>query len=231
MPPKTKKPPNPKGKYIIYSNHSRPPLEIDVMNYVSFDPGRRNFDIRFECRGTNYITTREHAKYVIPMQRKKSGTGTISETITTIVDMLDHYSYLLKDTHIALVEDQMCANDDMMMIYTCVITYFVCKYPQMFVAAPVARLKCDALGMPKNKDYDLKAWGEGMAMRLARERKDNVFIGFIDAQKAEIQRLKDTGAKAADIKVKVDDSTDNLIQIEAFCVQVGYKTTKQIMKK
>lgn len=218
MPPKKS---NPKGKYIICSNHVSIPGERDVTNYVSFDPGLNNFDIRFESRGPGEITTRAHAKYVVPIERHRTSTGTYSVAVSTIVDILDSYQHLLEDTHIVLIEDQMCVNNNMMLVYTGLVTYFLCKYPNMLVVAPVAKLKGTLPGAPpKMKHDELKAWGEGMATRLATQRKDYKFLAFLEAQRSA----------SKDKKAKVDDSTDNLIQIEAWCIHVGYKSTAQLLR-
>lgn len=230
MPPK-KKVPNPKGDYIIYSNHDELPKQGPVLNFVSFDPGQKNFDIRLESRDRNAIVTRAHAKYDIPMKRSRTSIGTYSEVITYIVGLLDSYSHFLGDTHIALIEDQMNVNNGMMMVYTSIITYFVCRYPDMVVIAPSSKLKGKCLGAPDMTRHELKAWGVGKATRLALQRNDRVFLDFLDAMTAEIKRQKDSGVPAAKIKVKLDDSTDNYIQIEAFCTLVGYRTTKKVYGK
>lgn len=230
MPPK-KKPSNPKGSYIIYSNHDELPKQSPVMNFLSVDPGENNFDIRFECRSTESITTREHSKYKVPMDRTRTSIGTYSEVITFITALLDSYTHLLVDTHIALIEDQMNVNNDMMMIYTTILTYLVCKYPNMVVVAPSSKLKGTALGVTGMSRHELKAWSVGKARRLAIQRGDDVFLSFLDAMSDEIQRLKDSGVPASKIDVKLDDSTDSLIQIEAFCALVGYRLTEHVYRK
>jgi hypothetical protein len=218
MPPKKrKKTPNPKGNYIIHSVHTElPEEEEDVMNYVSFDPGKKNFDIRFESRSDDSIKTLQQAKYVIPYLRTKTWTGTSSEAVITVINILDSYSKLLKNTHVALIEDQMCINNDMMYLMTIIITYFLCRYPKMLVVTVSSRLKGTNLGAPpKISRKELKAWGEYKAKALARSRGDVKFLNYLTAQSKGLPPSK----------VKIDDSTDNLIQIEAFCVEAGYRLT------
>ena len=215
MPPK-KKTSNPKGQYIIHSNHDKLPDELETMNYISFDPGAKNFDVRFESRSHD-ITTRAQAKYDVPFARTRTCTGTISKATVYIVDILDSYAPLLQDTHIALIEDQMCINNDMMHILSVLVTYFVCKYPHIVVIAPSPMLKGRELGAPDLPRKELKEWGEVMARDLARRRGDRKFLRYLDAQSVGLCKSK----------IKTDDSTDNLIQIEAFCVVAGYKLTRK----
>lgn len=220
MPPK-KRTSNPKGQYVIHSRHDRIPDELETMNYVSFDPGQKNFDVRFESRGKD-ITTRAQAKYVIPFARTRVNTGTISEATLYIVDILDDYEDLLASTHIALIEDQMCINNDMMHIISVLITYFVVKYPTIVTISPGSKLKGTMLGASKMSRPELKTWGEDKAIDLAQRRGDRKFLRYLDAQS-----IDSIGKKLCKSKIKIDDSTDNLIQIEAFCVVAGYKLTRR----
>ena len=227
MPPKTvsgktvtkrKKKANPKGKYIIHSLHTELPEEQDVTNYVSFDPGANNFDIRFESRRLDGILTLKQAKYVIPFERTRISTGTKSRALTSILEILDSYEDLLRDTHVALMEDQMCINNDMMYLMTAILTYFLCKYPKMFVVSVSSKLKGINLGAPPKLTRDqLKDWGEDEAKILAIARGDRKFLRYL-----EVQSIGKTPSQ-----IKIDDSTDNLIQIEAFCIEAGYRTTSR----
>lgn len=216
-----KKQNNPKGKYTIHSRHKTFPVEAEVMNYVSFDPGKNNFDIRFESRRTNEIITLKQAKYRIPYSRTKNNAGTSSYLWRSVVNILDGYSDLLDETHIALIEDQMAINSDMICLMSCLIMYFLCKYPKMFVVTLGAKVKSKNLCAPNVPRPQLKAWGEHVAIVLAIVRKDIKFLEYLREQ-AEDKRPSE---------VKIDDSTDNYIQIEAFCIEAGYRLTETIYKK
>ncbi len=211
----TKKKSNPKGRYIIHSNHERLPIEKHVMQYIAFDPGEDNFDIRIEQRYMSQfgeycalIKTIKQTREKIVYQRSKSGTGTKSISTQCVIDILNKLSKYLDKTDIVLIEGQMNVNNTMMHLQYTIISYFLITKPHIFVAEISSKLKTINLGNPpKMSYYKTKKWGERKAIELAKIREDKKFIKYIESLD------------------KIDDSTDNYIQIEGFCVEACYQNT------
>lgn len=218
-----KRKPNPKGKYIIHSKHKKIPKHKPDMLFISFDPGKNNFDIRIERRRStpgskvcDSIETIIQSRRVVDYQRKPVNTGTRSISTQSIVDTLDNYSVYLDDLDVVIIEGQMDINNDMMHMQSTIITYFLIKYPGVLVLEPSSKLKGVNLGAPPGLSKpQLKSWGVDKALWLANKRGDDVFIDYIDAQIRGLPKSK----------WKIDDDTDNLIQIEAVCVEIGYPLT------
>ena len=210
---------NPKGHYTIFSPHSCLPVEKDVMTYITFDPGEYTFDVRVErrTRGTtgtcSLVETVAQNKHRINCQRDTiTGTGTVSMYFSCVTSIIEEYRKYLDELDIVIVERQMEANTAMMVLQTTIVSYFLFQYPAAFVVDMSARMKGDHLGAPVKHTYDqLKAWGITRALALAAKRGDTVFIAYITAQ-------RDAGGK-----IKMDDDTDNYMQAESFCAEVGYQ--------
>ena len=240
---------NPKGRYTIHSSHKAIPEEKDIMTYISFDPGEDTFDIRVETRlrGDKHcssISTVAQGKHPINYTRVTSesskGTcsasddihaaskstcstskGTCSVVVSSVIAILDSYMSWIPTPDVALIERQMEVNTNMMILQTIIATYFILRHPAMFVVDISPKLKGDNLGAPaKMTRPKLKAWGIIKAEHLATLRGDNVFLKYISDQRV--------GKKKSEYKI--DDDTDNYIQVEAFCVEVGYQTTRAVCK-
>ena len=217
---------NPKGRYIIHSNHKSIIEEQDVMDYISFDPGEKNFTIRLErrVRGKDKyckeILTLEQAKIPISFQREIVGKGTKCFSTKQIIEALDKYEEYYADMSVALIEGQMAINYNMMHLQGVLISYFLLKYPHIMVVEISSKLKGIKLGSPDLARHYLKKWSIDTAEQLAILRKDKVFLDYIAKQKA--------GKKKSEYKI--DDDTDNYIQIEAFCIEVGYQITEPVKK-
>lgn len=222
MPPKKKA--NPRGKYVIHSDHKSLPLEKAIMYYISFDPGEFNFDIRVEKRVSkekndycSSIKTISQARYEIDYQRKKNGAGSNSRATLEVFEILNNYTKYFKKVDIVLIEGQMESNRPMMHIQHTLICYFLAQYPEITVIEISSKLKGKCLGAPKDLTrHFLKKWSIEMGMKLAVARNDTKFINYIEEQTE--------GKKKSEIKI--DDDFDNYTQIEAFCVQAGYRLTK-----
>lgn len=228
----TKKPHNPKGRYIIHSDHKKLPKERDETNYISFDPGQTNFTVRLESRTANrakhgrYCTTIEtlaQAKHTVTFQRVLLDNKKATRCLSTIelVAVLDSYIEFYDKVNIALVEGQMAINYNMMHMQSVIISYFLLKYPHIVVVEISAKLKGTNLGATNLNRTQLKKWGIEKARYLAEQRGDKFFLDYLDKQ------VKGKPKKDC----KIDDDTDNYIQIEAFCVEVGYQLTKTAKSK
>ena len=232
MPPKKRggRAPNPKGRYIIHSHHIEPPEEKDIMTWISFDPGEKNFDVRIEKRVYNRfgttcsaITTEEQARHILQLDRvqlkeKSKIVRTVSYYFQDIIDTLDSYKNRLGNLDIVVIEGQMDINNAMIYLQSSLITYFLINYPDAFVVEISSKLKGKNLGAPEGLSRpQLKRWNGEMALNLAERRGDKVFIEYI--------RMQTEGKKASEIKT--DDDTDNYSQIEACCVEFGYQLTPE----
>lgn len=215
---------NPKGRYTIFSSHCDVPAEKDVMTYITFDPGEYTFDVRVEkrTRGTDgaLVETIAQNKHLVNYQREATaGTGTVSFFFSSVTAIIEGYRKHLTQLDIVIVERQMEANTAMMVLQTAIVSYFLFHYPNAFITDISPRLKGDHLGAPAVHDYkQLKAWGVGRALALAEKRGDTWFIAYIEAQRNGQGREK------------LDDDTDNYMQAEAFCAEVGYQLTGGIVK-
>lgn len=212
---------NPKGRYTIFSPHLSLPKEKDVMTYITFDPGEYTFDVRVErrTRGVDcclLVETVEQNKHRVNCQREAvKGTGTASFFFSSVTSILEEYRKHLSDLDIVIVERQMEVHTGMMVLQTTIVSYFLLCYPGVFVVDISPRLKGDHLGAPAVHDYkQLKAWGVGRALALAEKRGDALFLSYIDSQR-----------KGKKSQWKLDDDTDNYMQAEAFCAEVGYQLT------
>lgn len=234
-----KKPSNPKGSFIIHSDHSQPPPRKHKMIIMSFDPGENNFDIRIEKRvsskGEKYcssITTVFQERLQINYKRKKyplvgGRYYTTSESTRSIINKMDYLSKYLHTTDsdgniiskldILIVERQMEINRYMMDMMHTLITYFLVKYPTSFVIEISSKLKSKNMGAPKLSRPKLKEWTADLAEDIAERRDDQVFLDFL----SEL------------IKTGMDkyDSTDNLVMIEATCIEIGYPLTPKKKRK
>ena len=220
MPPKKS---NPKGRYIIHSNHTSLPVERQTMHYISFDPGRKNFDLRIERRNMSQVGTTcasiktvIHQRLVVNYARSTHKAGafiyTTSESTLAIIAILDNVARLLEHVDIALIEGQMDTNREMMHMQHTIITYLILRYPNIVVVEPSSKLKSKNLNAPPNLNrYHLKKWSVVAGKEYATLRGDKKFL----------RHLKELEA----LDIKLDDSTDNLLQIEAMCVEAGYQLT------
>jgi len=191
------------------------------MTYITFDPGEYTFDVRVErrTRGANgccsRVETVEQHKHLVNYQRETiKGTGTASFFFSSVMSILEDYRKHLAELDIVIVERQMEVNTAMMVLQTAIVSYFLFHYPSALVVDISPLLKGDHLGAPAVHDYkQLKSWGVGRALALAEKRGDTLFLSYIEAQRSSRG------------KHKLDDDTDNYMQAEAFCAEVGYQLT------
>jgi hypothetical protein len=215
-----KRKPNPLGRYTIHSRHETCPKEKKIMRYISFDPGENHFDIRIEKRKINkygdlIVKTisqeRRSISYYRPLKRKNEIDYTISSSTISIIEALSSYSEYLGKIDIAIIERQMNICNNMMHMQSVIIS-FLLRFDNIFIAEISSFLKSSNFGLLKKmKRSDLKKWGETKAIDLAKKRGDDSFLEFL-------QTLKNNG-------LRINDSTDNYIQIEAFCIEIGYQCT------
>lgn len=212
-----KKPVNPKGKFIVHSLNKNIPREKDVVKIMSFDPGMINFAIRIEerRRSKKKIRTVLQAKHAIPYKREKVESYTQSHSTRNIIELLDSYSKEMKNLDIVIVEGQMDKAREMMHLQHTLISYFLIKYPGVFLVEISSKIKGKNLGAGKLPRPKLKAWSIDKAVELSTVRKDKKFLEYYK-QETEDKLKKD---------IKVDDICDTLIQIEAFCIEIGYQVT------
>jgi len=209
---------NPMGRYVIHSNHACLPVEANVMQYIAFDPGEHNFDIRVERRYKSQlgdccsrIKTVKQSREQIVYQRIRKGTGSKSVSTQMVFDVLNKYSKYLDNTHVCLIERQMEDNRPMMHLQHAIISYFLLMRPDIVVLEISSQLKTKNLGATKMNYAARKKWGYNTAIEIAEARNDKKFFKHLAS-------LKKHGYKA-------DDSTDNYIQIEAACVEFKYQLT------
>src|SRR5579871_2611514 len=142
---------NPKGRYTIHSSHTCVPPEKDVMTFLSFDPGKKTFDVRLErtYTQTNKIETMWQSNHALAFQRHRvphngaqqavKGGGkkkecTKSFLTASVLDILERYMQFSKgcvDT--VVIERQMEVNTNMEILQFILITYFTVKWPGIFV--------------------------------------------------------------------------------------------------
>lgn len=196
--------------YRIRSPHAGLPEMKQVMTYVSFDPGQNNFVIRIEKRVGSIvgstctrIQTLVQDKHVISYESKTYWMLTLHEVLRT-------YSKYWSSVDIALIEAQMHDNTRMKCMEAALISYFVLEHPDITVIELSPKLKGRMLSGKKMKSRELKQWSPTVASDLCKIRKDVKYAEILASR---------------EVQTKQDDDADTLIQIEAFCMFVGYKTT------
>ncbi len=239
---KPTKPGSVKGRYTIHSTHSAPPKEKAVMTYLSLDPGGKRedpndptFDIRLERRYATvdtcgnptgkycrFIESIAQNKHKLPFNREVLAKDvTKSNLVAAVVTLMDSYVEAAEGSpDIAVIERQMEANTSMIRLEMILITYFLLRHPSTCVIEVSSKLKGKNLGAPDLPRPKLKEWCGQTALRLAEKRGDQAFIAYIYAQLYD-----EYGRPRLKRDVKTDDDTDNLCQIEALCVELGYQTT------
>lgn len=222
-----------KGRYTIHSAHTSIPVEKPVMTYISLDPGGKDkeddtFSIRLERRhmGTgrycSLIESMAQNKHALPFDRDILKKDVTKSTLVAIVAaLIDSYIDIIGcSPDIALIERQMEANTPMVRLEMILITYFLLRHPTTCVIEISSKLKGQNLGAPDLPHPKLKEWCGQKALWLAEKRGDKAFIAYIRSQTHD-----EFGKARLKKDVKTDDDTDNLCQIEALCIEVGYQTT------
>ncbi|CAK7994917.1 Hypothetical protein POVR1_LOCUS435 [uncultured virus] len=218
--PKTKPAPNPKGKFIIHSNHSDIVEALGISKHhhtiISVDPGMKNYGFRIEKRYNSIygpynlsIDTIEMVKMKFDDTRSHvSHQGTKSHLFRDLFQFLDQYKEHYIDGSMAIIESQMTKNGDMSRVFQATIDYFLVRHPQMIVVELDAHLKSKALNAPsKMSKPELKKWDVEMAEKLLNARGD------------------DLGLKILGDYVKKDDLADTIIGIEALVSHLKFQTT------
>lgn len=195
--------------YRVVSSHGKIPAEKQIMTYVSIDPGQNNFDIRIEKRirsvarhKCSSIRTLEQGKHIISYEDKKTF------WVLQLHRLLDGYAEHYQSVDIALIEKQMPLNTRMKCMEAALQSYFMLKWPHIVVAEVSPKLKSKMLapGVAMTKT-ELKKWSPRMAAKLSEKRGDKAYFD-LTAERG-----------------KMDDDADTLVQIEAFCIHVGYAGT------
>ena len=211
---KKKKPPNPLRNYTIHSRHNGIPEEKDVTQYLAFDPGENNPEIRIERRIKSHfgdtcssIITLYQCKHRVNYQRELvTPESTKSYATLDLINILEQLKEYYVNLDMVLIERQMNVNNNMMHFQWTVITYFVQLYPDILVIDVLSKLKSHNLGVPPDLNYPkLKKWGTNKAIELSKKRKDKKFLKYLDTVK------------------KIDDACDTLLMIEGFCAEIGYQ--------
>lgn len=203
---------NPKGKYIIVSSLKQLPELASSMTLVSIDPGKNNFAISIRTRSARRIRTKVLEKHLIDNTRKRSGSGTICSRIENVQDILNNYKTYYPNTDIALIEEQMYTNNEMIQIYTDVINYFYYLHPHIVIVLVSSRLKSTIIDCDKSvKKAAFQRLEVEKAFELSEERSDD----YATKQLTKYQKSKVKTDKVHDLCVTIN-------QEEAFCRLVGY---------
>lgn len=195
--------------YRVVSNHGKIPTEKQIMTYVSIDPGQNNFDIRIEKRirsvvrhKCSSIRTLVQSKHIISYKDKKTF------WVLQLHRLLDSYAEHYQDVDIVLIEKQMPINTRMKCMEAALQSYFMLKCPHSVIVEISPKLKGKVLapGVAMT-NAELKKWSPKIAAKLTEKRGD----------KAYFELTAERG--------KMDDDADTLVQLEAFCIYVGYAGT------
>ena len=194
--------------YQLHSDHGCLPVERQVMRYVSIDPGQDNFVIRIEKRVKSVVSSKcsqvrtlEQDKHIISFKNKKSS------WLVQLHIVLGSYSKYYPDVDIALIERQLADNTKMKCMEAALASYFIIKWPNMVVVDLSPKLKTDIFAVEKMTYNQKKKWSPDIANKLTKKRGDTLYNERIATRD------------------KIDDDADSLVQIEAFCIHVGYAGT------
>jgi hypothetical protein len=200
-----KKKNNPKGKFIIHSNHDNIKesinLNAEYYQVISIDPGLDNYAFRIERRYNSLfgpyhisIITVAMTKEIFTEERRKiANQGTKSILYRDIVAFLDTYERYYNDCVIVIIEGQMAINYPMVRVSQCTIDYFLNRYPEMIVIELDSHQKGDILGAPDGvTGKKLKDWGVETAKNLFINRNDIIGMDILNNNKDKDDDLADT---------------------------------------
>ena len=210
-----------KGPYTYHPilNHAKKTRIWNQGYYrvVSIDPAEKNLAFRIEKRdydGIN-ITTEVFIKWDLTAYSTAYTKTDTSYIYSYIMNDLDKYTYLFRETHLVLIERQMAINFRMVRFSMCLISYFLRKMRKGIFLPMIyeinSQLKSSQLGCPKGiTKKQLKEWGIDVSLHILEYRGDTISYNIIKNEKG-------IGKK--------DDLADTVIQIEAFFKYMGLKTT------
>ena len=220
--PKREKPkttPNPKGKFIIHSNHDN---IIEALNLsktshtiISVDLGMKHYGFRIEKRFNAIYGAHNLSIITVEMIKKKfdktrchtNNEGTKSRLFVDLIAFLDQYKEHYLTASMAIIEGQMSDNNDMSRLSQATIDYFLIHYPDMIILELDAHLKSRAFGVSKLTRPELKKWGVDKAISLLSARNDEKGLEILTSEK------------------KKDDLADTIIGIEALFTHLKLQTT------
>jgi hypothetical protein len=196
------------------------------MQIISIDPAHKNFAMRIERRFPGgkkiipiaYFKADISGDIVAPTVKgaKKYQNKDISQltctTFSKLNTLLNQYTEFYPDCHYVLVERQMPQNHKMVKVMQHIISYFSVKLLDMPLLPHIVevdpKLKNVIFGFGK-VDYST---GKKKGIEIGRK----LLIARNDQQSLDILTFW---------KTKIDDLTDCLIQLEAFCRWMGYDWT------
>ncbi len=190
------------------------------IRFASIDPGglrkdTRSFALRIENRnfttGNVKMEVFDLVKFTHPTDQdlKKKATSELYQRVNVFLNKYkDHF---LK-THIIIIEQQLHVNYQSIRMMQHVISYFSfllsdSKLLPMIIEVD-SKLKTKTLNSPPHlNDTGIKKWAIDIAIQLLTLQDDQASVDIINSYK------------------KKDDLADTVMQIEAFCVWMGWPST------
>jgi hypothetical protein len=207
-----------KTPYTLYYPHSKAESErVDITHsttgkpywyqFISIDPGRKNFAFRIERRSTSNacdIQTLVFAKVSVE-DIVTAEESTICYTYQKLSNFLDTYRIFYDQCHYVVIERQLPINYKATRIAQHTISYFSLvlhnKPALPYIVEIDPKLKGKILGAPKGiSDKQLKVWSIERARQIAQVRNDQYSLNILD-----------------NFKRKQDDLADTICQVEALC--------------
>lgn len=200
--PKVSKAESPeKTPYTIHYSHTSPVESRvwtgDFYQFVSIDPGRKNYAFRIERRYKNGTITPVVYIKVALEEILSSDHVCINKTYVNLTNFLEEYSEFYPECHYVIIERQLPHNYKASRIAQHTITYFLTKLHNMPLLPSIleidSKLKGKMLGAPKNiSDQQLKSWAVGVARNFLTERGDQYSLDVLDFYKKKQDDLSDT---------------------------------------
>jgi len=133
----------------------------------------------------------------------------ISHLYKDIENYFNQYAKYIAECDILIIERQMVVNYVGIRVQQHAIAYFSIKYPSVLVMDQCSTLKTRQLGAPPHLNKKgIKLWSIAEGQSLLQKRNDE--FGLMCLRRT---------------KNKLDDMTDTIVQVEAFCVTVGLPLT------
>jgi hypothetical protein len=202
-----------KSQYTLYYPHILPIKEREWENiyvqFVSIDPGTKNFAFRIERRYYNgKIETyafEKHSPLEIKTEQINNDNVTINHLYNNINLILNKHKTLYETTHYIIIERQLPQNYMATRVAQHFISYFIHELTDKFLRASILevdpKLKGKMLKAPKGmRERELKVWSTHEARRLFVLNKDNFSLNILDKTR------------------KKDDLADTKCQTEAICI-------------
>ncbi len=190
-----------KTPYTIHYHHSKPVesrvWDKDYYQFISIDPGRKNFAFRIERRYKDGAITPVVFIKVDIDEILSDETITINKTYYNLTKFLDQYQEFYDDCNYVIIERQLPQNYKASRIAQHTITYFTLKMANMPLLPAILeidpKLKGKILGAPKGiTDKQLKSWAVTVARQFLTERNDNYSLDVLDYYMRKQDDLSDT---------------------------------------